>query len=121
MERRWSLHPSMNATVELGQMPDVHGHFGPYGGVFVPETLMPAIQELTEEYEKARSDPKFRLELDGLLRSFCGRATPLYYAVRLTARLQARRVYLKREGLLHTVASERNYAVGQILLATSPA
>jgi len=65
MERRWSFHPSMNVTVELNQMPDVHGHFGPYGGVFVPETLMPAIQELTEEYERARRDPKFRLELDG--------------------------------------------------------
>src|SRR5271166_2932993 len=96
MERRWSFHPSMNVTVELNQMPDVHGHFGPYGGVFVPETLMPAIQELTEEYERARRDPKFRLELEGLLSSFCGRPTPLYYAERLSERLQGPRIYLKR-------------------------
>jgi tryptophan synthase beta chain len=107
----------MNATVELSQMPDVHGHFGPYGGVFVPETLMPAIQELTEEYERARRDPKFRLELDRLLSSFCGRPTPLYYAERLTERLQGPRIYLKREDLLHTGAHKINNAMGQILLA----
>jgi tryptophan synthase beta chain len=107
----------MNATVELSQMPDVHGHFGPYGGVFVPETLMPAIQELTAEYEQAREDPKFRLELDRLLSSFCGRPTPLYYAERLTERLQGPRIYLKREDLLHTGAHKINNAMGQILLA----
>src|ERR1700719_2610825 len=107
----------MNASVELREMPDVHGHFGPYGGVFVPETLMPAIQELTEEYERARRDPKFRLELDRLLSSFCGRLTPLYYAERLTERLQGPRIYLKREDLLHTGAHKINNAMGQILLA----
>src|SRR5271169_194765 len=117
MERRWSFHPSMNVTVELSQMPDVHGHFGPYGGVFVPETLMPAIQELTEEYERARRDPEFRLELDRLLSSFCGRPTPLYYAERLSERLQGPRIYLKREDLLHTGAHKINNAMGQILLA----
>src|SRR5271155_456516 len=117
MERRWSFHPSMNVTVELSQMPDVHGHFGPYGGVFVPETLMPAIQELTEEYERARRDPQFRLELDGLLSSFCGRPTPLYFAERLTEKLKGPRIYLKREDLLHTGAHKINNAVGQILLA----
>src|SRR5271169_2754687 len=117
MERRWSFHPSMNATVELNQIPDVRGHFGPYGGVFVPETLMPAIQELTEEYEQARRDPKFRLELDRLLSSFCGRPTPLYYAERLSERLQGPRIYLKREDLLHTGAHKINNAMGQILLA----
>ena len=107
----------MNATVELSQMPDVYGHFGPYGGVFVPETLMPAIQELKEEYEQARKDPKFRLELDHLLSSFCGRPTPLYYAERLTEKLQGPRIYLKREDLLHTGAHKINNAMGQILLA----
>src|SRR3984893_1243232 len=117
MERRWSFHPSMNATLELSQMPDVHGHFGPYGGVFVPETLMPAIQDLTEEYEQARRDPKFRPELDGLLSSFCGRPTPLYYAERLSERLRGPRIYLKREDLLHTGAHEIHNARGPILLA----
>jgi tryptophan synthase beta chain len=107
----------MNATVELSQMPDVYGHFGPYGGVFVPETLMPAIQELKEEYEQARKDPKFTLELDHLLSSFCGRPTPLYYAERLTEKLQGPRIYLKREDLLHTGAHKINNAMGQILLA----
>jgi tryptophan synthase beta chain len=107
----------MNATVELSQMPDVNGHFGPYGGVFVPETLMPAIQELREEYEKARKDPGFRLELDYLLNSFCGRPTPLYYAERLTEKLQGPRIFLKREDLLHTGAHKINNALGQILLA----
>jgi len=68
---------SMHASVEPNQMPDVLGHFGPYGGVFVPETLMPAVCELKDEYERARQDPQFKLELDRLLRSFCGRPTPL--------------------------------------------
>ncbi len=98
-------------------MPDVLGHFGPYGGVFVPETLMPAICELKDEYERARQDPQFKLELDRLLRSFCGRPTPLYYAERLTEKLKGPRIYLKREDLLHTGAHKINNALGQILLA----
>jgi tryptophan synthase beta chain len=108
---------SMHASVELNQMPDVLGHFGPYGGVFVPETLMPAICELKDEYERARQDPQFKLELDHLLKSFCGRPTPLYYAERLTEKLQGPRIYLKREDLLHTGAHKINNAIGQILLA----
>ncbi len=107
----------MQASVELNQTPDVQGHFGPYGGVFVPETLMPAINELRDEYEKARHDPKFKLELDRLLRSFCGRPTPLYYAERFTEKLKGPRIYLKREDLLHTGAHKINNAMGQILLA----
>src|SRR3984957_436684 len=107
----------MRALVELEEMPDVQGHFGPYGGVFVPETLMPAICELRDEYERARHDPKFKLELDRLLRSFCGRPTPLYYAERLTEKLKGPRIYLKREDLLHTGAHKINNAMGQILLA----
>jgi tryptophan synthase beta chain len=107
----------MHTTIDLKQMPDLQGHFGPYGGVFVPETLMPAICELRDEYERARHDPKFKLELDRLLRSFCGRPTPLYYAERLTEKLKGPRIYLKREDLLHTGAHKINNAMGQILLA----
>jgi len=107
----------MQALAEFGQLPDLQGHFGPYGGVFVPETLMPAIQQLTEEYERARQDPGFKLELDGLLSSFCGRPTPLYFAERLTEKLGGPRIFLKREDLLHTGAHKINNAMGQILLA----
>src|SRR6201989_1574467 len=107
----------MRASVELDQMPDVQGHFGEYGGVFVPETLMPAISELRDEYERARQDPQFKFELDRLLRSFCGRPTPLYFAERLTEKLKGPRIYLKREDLLHTGAHKINNAIGQILLA----
>src|ERR1700728_3833648 len=107
----------MRALVELEEMPDVQGHFGPYGGVFVPETLMPAICELRDEYERARQDPKFKFELDRLLKSFCGRPTPLYFAERLTEKLQGPRIYLKREDLNHTGAHKINNALGQALLA----
>ncbi len=107
----------MRASVDLYQAPDVHGHFGQYGGVFVPETLMPAITQLREEYERARQDLKFKVELERLLSSYCGRPTPLYFAERLTKRLNGPRIYLKREDLLHTGAHKINNAVGQILLA----
>ncbi|HEY6841190.1 MAG TPA: tryptophan synthase subunit beta, partial [Chthoniobacterales bacterium] len=107
----------MHTSVEVNLMPDVHGHFGEYGGVFVPETLMPAISELRDEYERAQHDPQFKLELEGLLRSFCGRPTSLYFAERLTKKLMGPRIYLKREDLLHTGAHKINNAVGQILLA----
>jgi tryptophan synthase beta chain len=107
----------MRALAETTQLPDADGHFGPYGGVFVPETLMPAIQELNEEYERARQDAEFKFELDRLLSSFCGRPTPLYFAERLTKKLRGPRIYLKREDLLHTGAHKINNAMGQILLA----
>jgi tryptophan synthase beta chain len=107
----------MRALAETTQLPDADGHFGPYGGVFVPETLMPAIQELNEEYERARRDVAFKFELDRLLSSFCGRPTPLYFAERLTKKLGGPRIYLKREDLLHTGAHKINNAMGQILLA----
>src|ERR1700741_3152192 len=107
----------MQPLAEIGQLPDLNGHFGQYGGVFVPETLMPAIQELNEEYQRARQDPNFRLELDRLLASYCGRPTPLYFAERLTKKLGGARIYLKREDLLHTGAHKINNAMGQILLA----
>jgi len=106
----------MTASAITAQ-PDAGGHFGPYGGVFVPETLMTALEELTHEYESARKDPAFRLELDQLLREFVGRPTPLYLAERLTAQLGGAKIYLKREDLLHTGAHKINNAMGQILLA----
>jgi tryptophan synthase beta chain len=107
----------MQAKFELTQLPDADGHFGPYGGVFVPETLMPAITELRLEYEAARHDPAFQAELQGLLRDYCGRPTPLYFAERWTEKLGGPRIYFKREDLLHTGAHKINNAVGQILLA----
>jgi tryptophan synthase beta chain len=101
----------------LQQLPDVHGHFGPYGGMFVPETLMSALHELTAEYQRARIDPAFQDELDELLRNYAGRPTPLYFAERLTRDLGGAKIYLKREDLLHTGAHKINNALGQILLA----
>jgi len=99
------------------QLPDAHGHFGTYGGMFVPETLMDPMQVLAAEYEKAKTDPEFQKELDYLLRQYCGRPTPLYYAERWTEKLGGAKIYLKREDLLHTGAHKINNAMGQILLA----
>ena len=98
-------------------LPDPRGHFGPYGGMFVPETLVSALEELTAEYERAKNDPAFQQELDNLLRDFAGRPTPLYFAERLTKQLGGAKIYLKREDLLHTGAHKINNALGQILLA----
>ena len=98
-------------------LPDAAGHFGSYGGMFVPETLMAALTELSEEYERAKVDPEFQKELDGLLSEYVGRPTPLYFAERWTEKLGGARVYLKREDLLHTGAHKINNAMGQILLA----
>jgi tryptophan synthase beta chain len=102
---------------QLETMPDSRGHFGPYGGMFVPETLMSALEDLTAEYERAKNDPEFARELDHLLRDFAGRPTPLYLAERLTTGLGGAKIYLKREDLLHTGAHKINNALGQILLA----
>jgi tryptophan synthase beta chain len=98
-------------------VPDAHGHFGPYGGRFVPETLVHPLQELEDEYARARQDPAFQRELDYYLKEFCGRPTPLYLAERLTRELGGARIYLKREDLLHTGAHKINNCLGQILLA----
>ena len=98
-------------------VPDIHGHFGPYGGMFVPETLMSALHELAAEYERAKIDPAFQNQLSILLRDFAGRPTPLYFADRLTEKLGGPKIYLKREDLLHTGAHKINNALGQILLA----
>jgi tryptophan synthase beta chain len=98
-------------------IPDARGHFGPYGGMFVPETLMSALHELTAEYKRAKSDSAFQNGLSILLRDFAGRPTPLYLAERLTKKLAGPKIYLKREDLLHTGAHKINNALGQILLA----
>ncbi len=93
------------------------GRFGAYGGRYVPETLIPALEELEAAYAAARRDPGFASELDRYLRSLCGRPTPLYFARRLTEMLGGARIYLKREDLLHTGAHKINNTVGQVLLA----
>ena len=98
-------------------LPDSRGRFGDYGGRFVPETLMAALEELEREYESARSDPAFREELDGLLSDYVGRPSPLYFAANLTRELGGARIYIKREDLIHTGAHKINNAVGQALLA----
>src|SRR6266446_2581379 len=105
------------AMLPLENLPDAKGHFGRFGGMFVPETLMTALLDLTAEYEKAKVDPTFHAELDGLLRDYCGRPTPLYFAERLTQQLGGAKIYLKREDLLHTGAHKINNTIGQILLA----
>jgi len=99
------------------KVPDAHGHFGPYGGRFVPETLMQPLQELEDEYLRAQKDPAFQREFDYYLKEFCGRPTPLYFAERLTKELGGAKIYLKREDLLHTGAHKINNCIGQILLA----
>src|SRR5271170_4612491 len=93
------------------------GRFGAYGGRYVPETLMAALEELEHAYAEAQADPAFHAELDLLLRDFAGRPTPLYFAKRLTEELGGAKIYLKREDLLHTGAHKINNAIGQGLLA----
>src|SRR5712692_2319923 len=97
--------------------PDALGHWGRYGGRFVPETLMAPLEELTAAYETARADETFQKELDGLLKDYAGRPTPLFEARRLTEHAGGARIYLKREDLLHTGAHKINNTLGQILLA----
>ncbi len=97
--------------------PDAQGRFGPYGGRFVSETLMPAIHELDAAWAEAKADPAFQAELDGFLEHYVGRASPLYFAERLTEQFGGARVWLKREDLNHTGAHKINNCMGQILLA----
>lgn len=98
-------------------LPDIKGHFGQFGGMFVPETLMTPLQDLAKAYEEAKADPAFQAELDDLLKNYVGRPTPLYFAERWTEKLGGAKIYLKREDLLHTGAHKINNALGQILLA----
>ncbi|MEK3853644.1 tryptophan synthase subunit beta [Cytobacillus sp. FSL H8-0458] len=102
---------------EAYTLPDERGHFGTYGGRYVPETLMQAILELEEEYKKAQADEVFQKELQGLLKDYVGRETPLYFAENLTKYAGGAKVYLKREDLNHTGAHKINNSLGQALLA----
>ncbi|MFM8395872.1 MAG: tryptophan synthase subunit beta [Acidobacteriota bacterium] len=104
-------------TTNYNQYPDASGHFGPYGGSFVPETLMHPLAELKAAYAEARQDPAFEQELGRMLREFVGRPTPITYADRLTRHLGGAAIYLKREDLNHTGAHKINNALGQLLLA----
>jgi tryptophan synthase beta chain len=97
--------------------PDERGHFGLYGGRFVAETLMPLILELERAYAAAKNDPRFRKEMDGYLKDYVGRPSPLYFAERLSEHLRGAKVYFKREDLNHTGAHKVNNVLGQILLA----
>ncbi len=99
------------------ELPDSQGHFGPYGGKFVPETLMPALAELESAYAKACADPEFWKQYNSLCRDFVGRPTPLYHAEKLSAKLGGARILIKREDLAHTGAHKINNTLGQGLLA----
>jgi len=98
-------------------VPDNRGHFGDFGGRFVPETLIPALDELGLEYARAQKDPEFAREFDYYLHNYVGRPTPLYFADRLTEALNGPKIYIKREDLCHTGAHKINNALGQVLLA----
>ncbi len=100
-----------------GPVRSVAGRFGVYGGRYVPETLMAALEELEHAYAEAKEDTAFQAELDDLLRNYCGRPTPLYFTKRLTEQCGGAKIYLKREDLLHTGAHKINNALGQGLLA----
>src|SRR3954470_15619651 len=102
----------MPATPQTGpsttQVPDALGRFGTFGGRFVPETLMDALNQLAEEYERAQADPEFQARLDGYLAHYVGRPSPLFHAERLSERLRGAAIYLKREDLNHTGAHKIN-------------
>jgi len=102
---------------DMYNMPDEKGHFGPYGGIFVAETLMPAITELNVAYQRYMKDPEFLAELDEDLKHYVGRPSPLYHAERWSKELGGAQIYLKREDLNHTGAHKVNNTVGQALLA----
>ena len=107
----------MSRSETAERLPDERGHFGVYGGQFVPETLMAPLAELTQAYVEAADDPAFQDELRTWLKQYVGRPTPLFFAERLTQHLGGARIYLKREDLCHTGAHKINNAIGQVLLA----
>jgi len=107
----------MQRSTITASEPDEHGHWGKFGGRYVPETLVAPLDELTKEFTLARHDADFWRELEQLLRDYCGRPTPLFHAQRLTAHAGGGQIYLKREDLLHTGAHKINNAMGQVLLA----
>jgi tryptophan synthase beta chain len=106
-----------NSRIDRFSLPDARGHFGTYGGVFVPETLMTALEELGTAYEQAKKDPAFQTELRHHLKEFAGRPTELYFAERLTQHVGGAKIYFKREDLLHTGAHKINNALAQAILA----
>jgi len=106
-----------NVAIDFSQFPDSRGHFGPYGGQFVAETLMEALHELHQAYQRYREDPDFLAELDADLSDYVGRPSPIYHARRWSEQLGGARIYLKREDLNHTGAHKINNTVGQALLA----
>jgi tryptophan synthase beta chain len=108
---------TINPTPTLNPAQSIPGRFGAYGGRYVPETLMAALEELEAAFAEAQADPEFQSTLDNLLHHYCGRPTPLYFAKRLTEQLGGAKIYLKREDLLHTGAHKINNALGQGLLA----
>jgi len=115
-----TLSQELRAAAATAQMPDSRGYYGRFGGQFAPETLMPAINELTEAYEEAKNDPAFQAEIDRLAKYYVGRPTPLYEATRFAEEAGAGngpRIFLKREDLAHTGAHKINNALGQALLA----
>jgi tryptophan synthase beta chain len=101
----------------MNNQPDINGHFGVYGGRYVPETLMPLILEVEKEYRRAQADPSFQAELEYYLTHYVGRPSPLYFAKRLTEQLGGAKIYFKRDELNHTGAHKINHCMGQILLA----
>src|SRR5213592_1688266 len=107
----------MQRSTITASEPDENGHWGKFGGRYVPETLVAPLDELTKEFTRARRDVDFWRDLNQLLRDYCGRPTPLFHAQRLTTRAGGAQIYLKREDLLHTGAHKINNAVGQALLA----
>jgi len=104
-------------TINFDQMPDENGHFGPYGGRFVSETLVYALDQLTSLYERLKDDPEFQTQIDYDLAHYVGRPSPLYFAERWTKNVGGAKIYLKREDLNHTGAHKINSAIGQALLA----
>src|SRR5881392_4170698 len=112
--------PSLQRSrMRIYDLPDARGHFGPYGGVFVAETLTAALDELRTAYEHARDDPAFQAEFKYELKHYVGRPSPIYFAKRLTERCGGARIYIKREDLNHTGAHKVNNTIGQALLARS--
>ncbi len=107
----------MNTAFDRFSVPTAAGHFGAYGGVYVPETLITALEELDRAYAAAKADPAFQAQLHGYLREYAGRPTPVYFAERLTEHVGGAKIYFKREDLLHTGAHKINNALGQALLA----
>src|SRR5215210_2469396 len=110
-------YSGVELSVSAKTEPDSQGHWGPYGGRFVPETLMAPLEELTAAYDVARADEDFQAEFAALLRDYSGRPTPLFHAARLTAEARGASLYLKREDLSHTGSHKINNALGQVLLA----